>query len=226
MSVSAALYRIYRPVLLGFAGVLVLAEIVFVAVVSAIVPVKFSMWVLVIGSAVRYWLLVVAIILVATNLRQFVTNGITRREFALGAALFSAGTAALLAALMPAGHAVESAVLSLTHRQAADYPSFTALVGLEEFGRILPGLLGYLVSGGLFAAVVYRYPPWIGVPLLIPAAVPLAVSGGLLGFDEYGIPSHPVAYPLALVVSVVVTAAGVAALWWTIRDVPIRRLAG
>jgi len=227
MSVSAALIRIYRPVLLAFIGVLVLAEIAIVAVIAAFVPMRFSMWVLIVGSAPRYWLLVVAIFLVATHLRQFIANGITRREFARGAALVALGAALLLAVLMPVGHGLESAVLSLTGRQAAGYPAFSAQVGLEELGRVLPGVFGYTVSGGLFAIVVYRYPLWIAVPLLIPAAAPLAVSSGLLGFDQYGIPAQPVIpYPLALSLSVVVTAVGAAALWWAVRDVAIRRAAG
>ena len=227
ISVSAALIRIYRPVLLWFTAVLVLAEVCFVTVVSAITPVKFSMWVLVVGSAARYWLMVVVIMLIAVQLRQFVANGVTRREFVVGATPCALGGAVLLAAFMPVGHGLESAVLSLAGRQGAGYPSFSAWVGLAEFGRMLPGMLGFLVSGGLFAIVVLRYQPWIGIPLLLPAAAPLAVSAGLFDFDAYGIPVHAVVpYSLALPISAVVTVAGAAALWWAVRDVAIRRTSG
>lgn len=227
ISVAGALIRIYRPVLLWFTAVMVLAETGSVAVVSAFTPVRFSMWVLVVGSAARYWLLVVAIILVGVQLRQFVANGVTRREFVVGTLPGTLGAALLLAVLMPIGHGLESAVLAITGRQGAGYPSFSAWVGLEEFGRMLPGTLGFLVSGGLFAIVVLRYPPWIGIPLLLPAAVPLAVGAGLFDFDEYGIPVHAVVpYPLALCLSAAVTVAGAAALWWAVRDVAIRRTRG
>jgi hypothetical protein len=226
MSVNAALFRLYRPILLWFAGALILGEILLVSIITTFGHLGFSPWLLADGSATRFWLLIVAIMLVTTTLRQFVAHGVTRREFLAGAALGILVFAVLLAALVPVGHGLESAVLSLTGHEAAGYPAFSARLGAQEFGRALPSLLGYAVSGGLFAIVFHRFPAWIALLMLIPAAAPLMVSGGLLGYDEHGGLSDLLPYPLALAISLLVTGADAAWLWWSARDVPIWRTAG
>lgn len=226
MSVNAVLFRVYRPVLLWFSGVLILGEVLLVSIITAFGHLGFSPWLLADGSAARFWLLIVAIMLVTTTLRQFVANGVTRREFLAGAALGILIAAVLLAALVPVGHGLESAALSHTGQEAAGYPAFSARIGAQEFGRALPGLLGYAVSGGLFAIVFRRFPAWIALLMLIPAAAPLVVSGGLLGYDEHGGFSDVLPYPPALAVSLMVTGAAATWLWWSARDVPIWRTAG
>jgi uncharacterized membrane protein len=81
MSVHAALFRVYRPIMLWFGLILVLVVTTGVVVISAFGNAGFSLWLLVVGSASKYWLLVVGIMLVSMQLKQFVANGVTRHEY-------------------------------------------------------------------------------------------------------------------------------------------------
>jgi hypothetical protein len=226
MNATSVLLRLYRPVVLWFAGALVAAELIAGAVIAASGRATFSLWLIMAGSAVKYWLLVVGVMLVTTHLRQFVANGATRREFLTGAAMFGLTMAVLTALMVPLGHGVENAVLGLTGDRSTGYPPFSAAVALAEFGRVLPGGLAYLISGGLFAAGFYRFAGWIGVALLIPAALPLVVAQTLLGVDGSGVTGDLLPYAAAVVLSLLVTGVAAAGLHRAMRDVAIRRTAG
>jgi hypothetical protein len=226
MTVSTALLRFYRPLMVIFGGILVLVEIASVIVSATIAENGFSLWVLIADSAAKYWVLVVGVMVIAMQFRQFIGNGITRHEFLAGLVIFGLILAVTFAVVVPLGHGLESAALQLIGERRPDYPVFTARVGLEEFGRVLPQSLGFFVSGTVIAAAFYRFSPWIGVALVIPGALPLGISQGLLGFDEYGVADNSWPYAVALVSSLLVTLLGAAAIHLLMRDVAIRRTAG
>jgi len=223
MSVARSLFRLYRPMVLWFSLALILIEAAAITAVLILGPASVSPWLLIAGSATRYWLLVVGIMLAATQLRQFVTNGATRREFVLAAALLGVVLSVAVAILIPLGHGAESAVFAAAGRRAAGYPAFSAAGGFAELGRSLAGSLSYFVSGGLFGAIFFRYAPWTGVALLLPAAVPLLAGQALLGYEGTADPGGLLPYPPALLITLAAVAAGAVWLSRTTRDVAIRR---
>ena len=187
---------------------------------------RFSLWLTIANSAAKYWLLVVGIILISMQFRQFIANGVTRREFLTGAAVFGLTLVVAFAVIVPLGHAVETGVLGLIGRRPEGYPVCTIGVALVEFGRVLPQSLGFFVSGTLIAAGFYRFRPWTGVALIVPGALPLGIGQGLLRFDDRGVATDAWPYAAALAVAVLITAAGAAGIYAVMRDVAIRRTAG
>jgi hypothetical protein len=222
--VTKTLFRVYRPVALWFVGFLVVGAAIAEAVITRFTEPGFSLWLLVAGTAPRYWLLVVGIMLVTMHLRQYISNGVTRRDFLAGAGVFGLILAVLFALWVPLGHGVESALLGLEGRLPAGYPAFTLSVALREFGYALPGSLAFLVAGVAISAGFYRYGPWAGFLVLLPGALPVVATAAFLGIDEQGdLAARFVPYAVALAVSLVVTALAAAVYHRTLRDVPIRR---
>jgi hypothetical protein len=219
MNVVPALFRLYRPVV-------VWSGLALIVIAAAAIPflgqASISLWLLIAGSATKYWLLVVGIMLVVHHLRQFVTNGVTRREFLLAAAALGLALSVGVAILIPLGHGAEQAALTAIGWRTGDYPAFSAGRAFDEFGRSFAGSLAYLVSGALFGAVFYRYPPMTGLALLLPAAVPLVTSQTLLGYDGTAA-SGLLPYLPALLITFGTVAAGTIWLRRTTQDVAIRR---
>jgi hypothetical protein len=222
MSVSTALFRVYRPILLPFAAIILVVELVIVSLVASTKDLDFSMWLVLGGSAAKYWLFVVGVMLVAMQLRQFVTNGVTRHEFLAGLAVFGLVLSAAFAAAVVLGHGLEGLLLSGAGKRAANYP----VPGLVEFARTLPETSAYLVSGVLIAAGFYRWRPRIGLAVMVAGILPAGVADALLGFDEFGRAGGPRPLAVALPLSLAVTALGVLAVHRVLGDVPIRRTAG
>ncbi|MFF5293470.1 hypothetical protein [Paractinoplanes globisporus] len=226
MSVTRVLFRVYRPIILPFVAIIVVAEVIAATAVASAQDLGFSMWLVLGGQAAKYWLLVVGIILIAMQLRQFVVNGATRHEFLAGMAVFGLVLVVGWAVAIVLGHGIESAVLGALDKQGPDYPTFTAGGALREFGQQLPVSLAYFVSGATIAAGFYRWRAWIGLVVMVGGAVPAIVADALLGFNEWGGLTHDVPYPGALAASLAATALVAWGLHRAISDVPIRRTAG
>jgi len=226
MSVSKALFRVYRPIVLPFAVILVVAEVIATVAVTHFKDIGFSMWLTLGGQAAKYWILVIGIILVAMHLRQFVVNGATRHEFLAGVAVFGLVLAVAWAIAIPLGHGIESAVLGAVGKRGPDYPVATAGGLVLQFGRQLPISLAYLVSGATIAVGFYRWRAWIGLGVMLGGAVPAFLTDWLLGFNEWGGLSHSVPYPAGLALSLAATALVAWGLRRAVSDVPIRRTAG
>jgi hypothetical protein len=225
--VAKTLFRFYRPAFLWFIGFLVIGTAVAMSIVDRLTTPTVSIWLLVAGSALKYWVLIVGIMLVVTHLRQFVINGTTRRDLITGAAVFGVTVAIGFAILVPIGHGLERALLALSGPVPSGYPAFSAGIALSEFGRYLPQELAFLVSGLAIAAGFYRYGGWPGVLFLVPGVLPVVVAEGLVGFDENGhVQSRLLSYPVGLVVVLVVTALVAVLYQREMRDVPIRPVAG
>jgi hypothetical protein len=124
-----------------------------------------------------------------------------------------------------AGHAAESAVLGALDQRAADYPVLTAAGVPGELGRVFPLALGYYASGVLITAGFYRFRPLIGLALIVPGALPMALAEFLLHLDEWGVGTERLAYAPALAIATAALAGGAVATWAIMRDVPIRRVA-
>lgn len=227
MSVTRALFRLHRRIILIFGGVLLTVELIFATWVAlAVHEVRFSPWLTMAVPATKYWLLVVGIMLVTVSLRQFVANGTTRREFLTGAAAFGLLTALAFALAVVLGHGLESVLLDAAGVRGGPYPaaSLPALAG--ELGQVLPGALAYPVTGALIAAGFYRWRAWTALAVMLLASVPVGVADGLLGIDESGDAVSRLPYVLSLGLSLAVTAVAGAAFHRAMRDVAIKRAAG
>ena len=226
MSVSSALLRLYRPVILPFVAILVTCELVAVIWLAAVKRPDFSMWLVLAGSAEKYWLLVIGIILVSMNLRQFVANGVTRREFLAGSAIYGLTLALGWSVALVLGHVVEYLLLGAFGRRGDDYPGIGPVALLDHFGHVLPLALAWLVTGAVIAAGFYRWRAWLGLIAMLGGALPAAVAEGLLAYDEFGSGPDRLPYPAAVAISLVVTVLGALAGYRALGDVPIRRTAG
>jgi hypothetical protein len=226
MSVTKALFRVYRPIIVPFAVILVVAEVIAARAVVRFSDLRFSMWLVLAGNAAKYWILVIGIILVAMHLRQFVVNGATRHEFLAGVAVFGLVLSVAWALAVPLGHGIESAVLEALGRRGTGYPVQTAGGALREFGEQLPISLAYLVSGATIAIGFYRWRAWIGLAVMLVGAAPAVLSDRLLGIDEWNGVPHGLPYPVALPLSLAATALVAWGLHRAVSDVPIRRTAG
>jgi hypothetical protein len=226
MNAGRALFRLWRPIIGCFAGVMLAAELIFAGVLSTAGRATFSPWLVMTVPASKYLLLVVGVMLVGINLRQFVANGATRHEFLAGAALFGLVLALGFPLAMTLGHGLESVLLGALGQRGAGYPVASASSLAGEFARVLPGALAYPVSGALIGAGFYRWRAWTALGVMLLASLPIGVADGLLGIDEFGAEAGRMPYPVALPASLAVTAAAVVAFQRVIRDVPIKRAAG
>jgi hypothetical protein len=226
-AVTRTLFRRYRPATLFFLCLAVVVAVAATVVNAVLADVRTSWWSLVGGEAVRTFMLILGVMLVATHLRLYVANGVTRRTFVLGAGVFAALLAAGLAGVLLLGHGVEQLLWSAFGTVPADYPRFTPAEAANQLGHALPGALAGLVTGALVAAAFYRFTWWVGLLLVVPGVLPLASASILLGLYTE-ISEGPFSVPVAVGVAVtlMLTLAGA----WLIRrflgDVAIPRAAG
>jgi hypothetical protein len=225
--VTMALFRIYRPIAAWFLGIVVVVVTVGSTIFSHVSPQHVSLWLIIVGFGSKYWLGVVAVMLISMQLRSFVANGISRRAFLAGAGVFSLLAALFFALLGPIGHAVEYLLLSLFVQLPADYPAVSLSAGLGQFGHALPANLAFLVTGAAVTAGFYRFGGLLGLPVMIPGLVPIGVAEGLFNFDDGGdMTTRFLPYAVALLLSLAATAAGALLLRFQVRDVAIRRTTG
>jgi hypothetical protein len=224
------LVRIYRPIALWFLSIITVVMVTLEVIFTRLAPTADlptdGLWTLVAGSAAKYWLLVVGLLLSAMNLRTFVTNGITRRDFTAGAALFGIAATVVLSLFVLLGHVVESAALSAV-AGSADHVPLTAGAALGEFGRNIPGILAFGLSGWLSGAAYYRFNPLIGTALLVPAMVPAGLTTWTLGVGDVAPMSDaPLPYWPALAIVLAAVALGYLAVRRILGEAAIRRTAG
>jgi hypothetical protein len=226
--VVKSLFSFYRLIGLGFWGVIVLVVVVASVVTARFSGIELSVWELVTGQASKYWLLILGISVVATHLKLFVANGVTRHDYLLGAGVFCLATAVAFAALVPIGRGVERLLRSAFGATGNGYPDYSAGEAVSDFGHYAPGALGWLITGALIAAGFYRYSWWAGLLLIIPFALPLVIPETLLGL--YVAPDIAedrfVPFGVGLALSLLASAAGAIVLRLVMRDVPIKASAG
>jgi hypothetical protein len=226
MSVSGALFRVYRPIIGWFAAIFVVAYLVAVSLVASNGDLTFSMWLVLAGSAAKYWLLVVGIILVVMQLRQFVVNGVTRHEFLTAVGVFGLVASVGFALAVVLGHGLENVVLEAVGKRGAGYPAINPGGMVRELGEVLPESLAYFISGAMIAAGFYRWRAWFGLLVMVGGAVPAAVADGLLGVNEWGDNTARLPYAAALPISLAATVLVAVAFHRAISDVAIKRTAG
>jgi len=225
--VTSELLRIYRPVVLWFLAVMILCAGIGMTAVSRVTDPTFSLWVMIFGTASKCWLVAVGAVLISLHLRQFVTNGITRRAFMAGSALFGLLAVVLFALAVPLGHGVEQVLLGIGGPLPPGYPTVSAGAAAGEFGHVLPSSLAFLVAGAAISAGFYRFGALGGLALIIPSVLPIGVAEALLGADGKGrFDTGPVPYAVALLISLAVTALAALLFHRATRHVAIRPAPG
>ncbi|AGL20433.1 twin-arginine translocation signal domain-containing protein [Actinoplanes sp. N902-109] len=213
--VLVSLWRSYRRVLAWFLGILVVGVTIADLVATRVADPAPGIWMYV-ANAFRWWLAVIAVVLVTSNLRNYVAGGITRRDFLAGAATLLALAAVAFSIVVPLGHGIEYAL----HGGSG----FSAAIALRDFGHTLPACLAAAVTGAAASAGFYRYGARGGLVLLVPALLPAAVTEALLSTDADGqVETRFLPYAAALLVSLTVTAAVAVLNHRELRDVAIRR---
>jgi hypothetical protein len=208
------LLLIYRPVLLLFLGVITPVVVVVDILFGKDVP--GGLWVIVVGAATRYWLLVIGILLATMQLRVFVANGVTRRDFTAGAARFGLVVALALAVVVVAGQTVESAIL------AGATPEIGGI--LAGFVRQVVFVLAFGVGGWLIGTAYFRLHPLVATLLNVPVVGAVALTSWLLGTVETG--PAPLALPAAVPIGLALVALGYLVVRRLTADIAIRRTAG
>jgi hypothetical protein len=226
MSVTGALFRLYRPIVGWFVVIFLIAYLIVVRAAAANTDLGFSMWLVLAGSAAKYWLLVVAMILVGMQLKQFVVNGVTRHEFLTAVAVFGLVASVAFALAVVVGHGLESVLLDAAGKRGAGYPAIGVGGMVREFAEVLPESIAYFVSGSMIVAGFYRWRPLTGLVVMVAGAVPAAVADGLLGVNEWGDFDTRLPYAAALAISLAATALVAWAYYRAISDVAIKRTAG
>lgn len=221
--VTAELLRVYRPAALFMLTTMVLVVAVGMFVLSQAMDARFSLWLTIAASATKFWLGVVGVLLSALHLRPFLGAGLTRRDIMAGSATLGLLTALGFAILVPVGHGVEHHLLSVGGHLSPQYPDFSPAVALREFGYVLAASLGFLVTGTAAGACFYRFAPWQGFLLLVPAAVPAVAAEAFFGIDGHGgFGPRLLPYLPAVVILLAVTVLGALFCRRLLADIPVR----
>lgn len=232
--VGRTMLRRSLPTMAAYWAIMMTVYAVIVASISTQDDLDVSVWATSGGSAPKYFLLALGIML-SVQLPIFIGNGVTRRDFAGGASGYIVAIALGYGVLMAAGFAVEHAIYAandLLVVQKDPYPvqSFSDGVGLFV-AETMVGMV-YLCAGWLIGSTFYRYGTWWGIALIPLEAVPVAIAE--MGFDAlwmgYGLNRGLGIEAPSLPVGVLIGAAALATLWavnfLVVRDVPIKKVSG
>jgi hypothetical protein len=194
-----------------------------------------SIWATSGGSAPKYFLLALGIMVTTVFLPIYVGNGVTRRHFAFGASVYVIWVAAIYAVVMAIGYVVERPL----------YVANDLIAGLEDpypvqsFGDWLTVLVAealvglvYLCVGWFLGSAFYRLGALWGIAVTPLAALPVVATE--MGFDAlgagYGLNRAFDLEPPPLAVGVLIAAASFAVAWAAnyalIRAVAINKVSG
>lgn len=182
------------------------------------------------AGALRYFPMALGIMFTPVMLPMYVSQGVTRRQFARASAVVTFILAALMALLMCVGLAVE--------RLAFEAAGQTYRLGLphlfdtwNDFGLIVTEyvvLTAATIAGGWLIGTTYYSLHWFAATLLIPACLVPTVTAEMLlqtswfgaGLEEAGWARPPLA--LAIPSSLVAIAVAIAAAHLLTRNVTIK----
>jgi hypothetical protein len=219
----------------GYWAIMLPIYTVIVAVVVAVGDTDVSIWATSGGSAPKYFLLAIGVMLTTVYLPVYVGNGVTRRDYALGASLYVLAVAAVYAVIMTLGFAFEHALYTSADLMGGldePYPVQSVADGLATLvGELFVGIV-YLCCAWLMGSCFYRFGNWWGI-VLIPVTVLPAVFTEV-GFDAlwlgYGINNGLGIERPPLAVGVLIAVVSIAAAWFAnfalIRAVAIKKVSG
>jgi hypothetical protein len=233
--VTRAQLRTGLPMVAGYWGIMIPIYAAIITVVVTVGDTDVSVWATSGGSAPKYFLLAVGVMLTTAYLPIYVGNGVTRRDFAYGASLYILAVAAVYAVLMTLGFVLEYAIYSsadLMGNLTDPYPVRSVADALTTLvGELFIGIV-YLCVGWVMGTCFYRFGTWWGIGLIPVTLVPAVVTE--MGFDAlwagYGVNNGLGIERPPLAVGVLVAVAAIAVTWFVnfalIRAVAINRVSG
>jgi hypothetical protein len=234
-TVARAQLRTALPMIAAYWAIMLSVYAVIVSAVAAFGQADVSIWATSGGSAPKYFLSALGIMLTPSFLPIYVGNGVTRRYFALGASAYVVAVAAFYAVMMAIGYAVEHPIYAandLLAIQTDPYP-------VQSFGDGLAAMVAeffvgvaYLCSGWLIGSAFYRLGTGWGIALIPVASLPAVVSE--IGFNAlwagYGINKgfgwDTPRLPVGVLIAAASIAVGWAANFALIRNAPMRKVSG
>ncbi|BCB79467.1 hypothetical protein GCM10022251_72070 [Phytohabitans flavus] len=233
--VSRAQLRAALPMIAGYWGVMAVIYTVIITAVLAAGDTEVSIWATSGGSAPKYFLLAVGVMLTTVFLPAYVGNGVTRRHFVLGGSLYLLVIAAVYAVIMTLGYVVEHGIYTSADLMGGlqePYPVLNVTDGLVALVAELCIGIVYLCCGWLMGTCFYRCGNWLGIGLIPLTVAPAIVTE--IGFDALwfghlinnglGIERPPLA------VGVLMAAACIAVAWSVnfalVRAVAIKKVSG
>jgi hypothetical protein len=225
VTVAALLLRRGAALASFFAVSAVVLVAGLVAILAATGSVDRSGWTTLTTSAVKYWMLVLGILIGTAYLRPMVAHGVTRRHFMAGAGLFIAAETVAFAVFGVLGYAVERAIYDAAGWLPGldePYPVNSPADAARRFGMMLALYLSYALVGWLISVNYLRYGGWLGTALVAPAILPAAVPEVLFAVLLVETTDPPVPYGVGLAASAAAIALGAGALRLVMRDIPIR----
>lgn len=234
-TVARTQLRAGLPMIAAYWAIMISIYAVIIAIIVIWGDTDVSIWATSGGSAPKYFLLALGIMITNLFLPIYVGNGVTRRHFTLGASAYVVGVAAIYAVVMALGYGVEYSIYAaddLIASQDQPYPVQSFRAGLTVLvAEAFVGLV-YLCVGWFVGSAFYRLGVVWGIALAPLAALPVVAAE--MGFDAlwagyglnraFGIERPPLA------VGVLIAAAGVAVAWAAnyalIRAVAIKKVSG
>ncbi len=98
--VSRTQLRSSLPMVAGYWAIMIPIYTVIITVIVTVGDTDVSIWATSGGSAPKYFLLAVGVMLTTAHLPVYVGNGVTRRDFAYGASLYILAVAGVYAVFM------------------------------------------------------------------------------------------------------------------------------
>jgi hypothetical protein len=233
--VTRAQLRAGLPMVAGYWGIMIPIYLAIITVIVTVGDTEVSIWATSGGSAPKYFLLAVGVMLTTAYLPVYVGNGVTRRDFAYGASLYVLAVAAVYAVLMTLGFAIEYAIYTsadLMGNLTDPYPVRSVADGLDTLvAELLVGTV-YLCCGWVMGTCFYRFGTWWGIGLIPVTLVPAVLTE--VGFDSlwagYGINNGLGIERPSLLVGVLIAVASIAVAWGAnfalIRAVAINKVSG
>jgi hypothetical protein len=221
------------PMIGGYWAIMAVIYAFILTLAVALAEPDVSIWATSGGSAPKYFMAAIGIMMTAVFLQVYIGQGVTRRHFALGASAYLAAVAVVYALVMTLGYTIEHAIYAandLLARQTDPYPVLS--IG-DGFGTFLEetcvGVI-YLLAGWLTGSWFYRFGVWaialLPVAVLPIAATEMAFDSLWLGFglnNALGIdPPSSVGVPVTAACAAVVWAANYALL----RGIAIKKVSG
>jgi hypothetical protein len=186
-----------------------------------------SIWENAFDSTAMYLPLIIGLLLMTVHLPIFVSHGVTRRNFFIGAVWFAVGFSLVSSVAITIGYGIERLLYSAYHlSDTLSSPHLFSSTGQFPviFGESELLMLAYFCSGWLIGTGFRKFGPG-GLLFLVPAAVPLVGTEvlcrvGWLGgaANAIGIPRPPTA--IGVSVSILIVIIGYATIQALIRNLP------
>lgn len=177
------------------------------------------------STSPKIFMLIFGLMITPISLAGFVSNGVTRKHFSLGATLFIIGVTLLCTLVFAAGFPVEKALLDwFGHSDQLVHPPLFRTAAAQFLV-----IVGYFGMGWMIGTSFYRYNWRIGSLISVLSFVPITImemvagSVALLKFLEGKFDTPALNFGLSFILLAIIAAAIIAANFFMLRKAPIKR---